>query len=101
VNNTVILGAGSPSIFGYGYGSDCPIIGRPDLGLIYGNTVHAKGPVMVPCLDNTAPTKGCVLSCTLEQWVAEGHDKGTTASPVPRDEEVIAAARHLLVMAMG
>jgi hypothetical protein len=99
VNNTVILGAGSASIFGGGYGSDCPIIGRPDLGKIFGNTIHSKDAVMVPCLDTTAPSKGCVRSCTLQQWVAEGHDNGTTAGPVPRDEEVIAAAKRLLGMA--
>jgi hypothetical protein len=98
VNNSVILGAGSPSIFGYGYGSDCPLIGHPDLGLIYGNTVHSAGPVMVPCLNTSAPAKGCALSCTLQHWVAEGHDRGTTVAPVPRDEEVIAAAKRLLML---
>ena len=85
VNNTVILGAGSPSIFGYGYGSDCPNIGRPELGFIYGNTVHSKAAVMVPCLDVNATSRGCVDSCKLQQWVAEGHDPGTTVAPVPRD----------------
>jgi hypothetical protein len=96
VNNTVILGAGSPSIFGYGYGSDCALIGHPDLGLISGNTLHSSSPVMVPCLDPSTPASGCVLSCTLQHWVEEGHDRGTTVGSVPRDEEVIAAAKRLL-----
>ena len=97
VNNTVVLGGASQSYFGTGYLSDSGLIGHPELGLISGNTVHAKdAAVTVPCLN---PSTGkCSSACPLEQWVAAGHDKGTTVRAMPNDEDVVAAARVLLGM---
>ena len=40
----------------------------------------------------------CTASCPLTEWLAEGHDIGTTVWPLPRDDEVIAAAKKLLGM---
>ena len=103
VNNTVVLGGGSFSYFGAGYPSDCFLVagGQSFPGSnISGNRVHSNAPVMVPCMDRRAPAQGCVLSCTLESWLAEGqsHDTGTTVAPSPQDEEVMASARLLLGM---
>lgn len=94
VNNSVILGGGTFSYFGYGYASDCGL--PPAAGRISGNTVYSNSPIMVPC--NNATVKACSLSCPLQTWVAEGHDVGTTLLPIPPDEEVIAAAKKLLGM---
>ena len=43
---------------------------------------------------------GCTASCPLTQWLAEGHDLGTTVKPLPRDDVVIAAAKKLLGMTL-
>ena len=100
VNNSAILGGHSVSYFGQGYRSDCGLIGRPELGRISGNTLYSRDTtLMVPCLNTT--TGACTSSCTLQQWVKGGHDRGTTLRPVPRDEKVIDAARVLLKDADG
>jgi hypothetical protein len=98
VNNTVIVGGASFSYFGNGYASDCFMVGKPQFAdsSVSGNTVLSKLPLTVQCLNASAPTKGCTLSCTLDQWLAQGHDPGTTVGPLPQDEVVIAAARVLL-----
>ena len=33
-----------------------------------------------------------------KQWLKQGYDRGTTIGPVPRDEEIVAAAKLLLGM---
>lgn len=100
VQNTVLVGGGTFSYFGYGYSSDCFMLGHQqfDSSNISHNAVHSALPIMVPCLDTTAPAKGCLVSCPLEKWLAGGHDPGTTIGPLLPDEEVIAAARLLLGM---
>lgn len=95
VNNSVILGRWTDSYFGYGYGSDCGLIGHPELGQIGANAVYAAaGQVEVACLNRT--TNECSASCSLQDWVAAGHDHGTTVGPIPPDAAVITAAKALL-----
>lgn len=98
LNNSVILGGETTSYFGIGYASDCGLIGHPESGLIGGNTVHSKdaATMMVSCLNES--TKSCSSVCRLSDWIAVGHDQGTTIRPIPRDKDVIAAGRHLLGM---
>jgi hypothetical protein len=99
VNNTVVVGGGTFSYFGSGYPSNCFLVGKPQqLGEIYGNAVHSESVLRVACLNASAPAKGCALSCPLGDWLTQGYDKGTTVGPLPRDEEIIAAAKLLLKM---
>ena len=44
------------------------------------------------------PHDKCASSCPLTQWLAEGHDLGTTVGPLPPDATVILAAKRLLGM---
>ena len=98
VNNTVVLGGGSFSYFGYGYPSDCFLVGKSKqlASAIYGNAVHSNSVLRVPCLNTSAPAKGCTQSCTLAQWLVRGYDHGTTVGPLPQNEEIIAAGELLL-----
>jgi hypothetical protein len=98
LNNSVILNGGSGSMFGSGYASGCGLIGRPGVGVIRGNAVYSKehATMRVACLNST--TKACSVSCLLTEWLAEGHDPGTTVNPIPADDEVMEAARKLLGM---
>jgi hypothetical protein len=64
-----------------GYTSDCGLNGGNRIG---GNAVRSNDTVMSAC------------GKPLQQWVAEGHDNGTTLGPLPHDNEIIAAARILL-----
>ena len=99
VNNTVVVGGGTFSYFGYGYTSNCALAGKPRAtSSIYGNAVHSNTELRVPCLNASAPEKGCALLCPLDQWLKQGYDRGTTIGPVPRDEEIVAAAKLLLGM---
>ena len=99
VNNTVVVGGKSPSYFGYGYPSNCFLVGKPQLvSKVCGNAVHSASTLQVACLNTSAPAKGCDLSCPLNEWLKQGYDRGTTVGPLPRDEEIIAAARRLLGM---
>ena len=85
---------------GSGYASDCGMIGRPpaDESAIRGNAVYSKehATMRVACLNTT--TKACSVSCLLTEWLAEGHDPGTTVHLMPSDGEVMVAARKLLGM---
>ena len=99
INNTLVVGGGSFSYFGAGYASNCFLVGKPQLAsAVYGNAVHSSKVLRVPCLNASAPAKGCALSCPLGEWLTQGYDRGTTIGPLPRDEEIIAAARLLLGM---
>jgi hypothetical protein len=99
VNNSVVLAAGRSDFWGSGYASDCGLVGRPpSFGAIHGNTVYSRehATMRVACLNTT--TKACSVSCLLTDWVAQGHDHGTTVHPMPTDDEVMEAARKLLGM---
>ena len=98
LNNSVILNVGTSDFWGSGYASDCGLIGRPAVGVIRGNAVYSKehATMRVACLNTT--TKVCSVPCLLTEWLAEGHDPGTTVRPVPADDEVMEAARKLLGM---
>jgi hypothetical protein len=73
------------------------VINRPQLGQIHGNAVYSKGATMpVACLNHS--TGACTTVCPLQEWVAQGHDRGTTLAGLPPDGDVVAAARRLLGM---
>ena len=91
-NNTVVL-AGSGT---GGYMSDCGTIALPT-AKISNNTIYAQDQVMmVECTNASNPAAGCSSLCKLRDWVARGHDNGTTLSPIPPDHVVMDAARLLL-----
>ena len=54
--------------------------------LVSGNTVYAPGGVLGRVCGNH----------TLTQWVAAGHDKGTSRHDMPSDDALVAMGRELL-----
>ena len=91
-NNTVVLAGGGTG----GYTSDCGTVANPT-SKISNNTIYAQDQVMmVPCINETCPAAGCVASCKLRDWVARGHDNGTTLAPIPQDQTILNAARARL-----
>ena len=78
------------------YASDCGLVGHPELGQCGGNAIHITGAALqVACTLNSS-SSACTSQCPLEEWVARGHDVGTTLSDLPSDSEIIAAGRQLL-----
>ena len=83
INNTCILNfqPDASSQMGDGYKSDCGL--SPGM-VVYGNTVATPGASVAAC------------GTFLEDWVAAGHDKGTTSVRWPTDATLIAQAKGTL-----
>ena len=87
VNNTVVLSGGAdPCAVPGGYASDCLVVKQPGLNMsVSSNSIRAA-----------AYRSLTACGTTLAQWIAEGHDRGTTLGPLPATAEVIASARTIL-----
>lgn len=71
-------------IFRYpkGYHSDCDL---PDGWVVHDNQIFTKSGALSVC------------GTTLERWVAQGHDNGTTCEKWPSDEQIVQWGRDLLM----
>jgi len=78
VNNTCVLRSADRAV----YHSDCNL---PSGMQVSGNAVYIPGGNISVC--------GGV---PLDEWVKEGHDKGSSMHPMPTDEALIAMARKLI-----
>jgi len=81
INNTCILNYQPTAQNGGGYASDCNL--GPGMK-VHGNTVATPGGSLLAC--------GTFLS----EWVAAGHDVGTTSVQWPADAALVAQARKTL-----
>ena len=79
VNNSCVLRSD------HGYDSDC---GLPSGMIVEGNAVYTPGGKLTVCGNSS-----------LSEWVAQGHDHGTTLHPMPTDDALIAMGRDLLGIA--
>ena len=88
-----------------GYQSDCfTSPQQPPTGRgwdVHDNQVYSQNGSTTVCL--CAPPPGqrgadaaCNVSMPLEEWVARGHDRGSTTSRWPSDEELLAWGKRLL-----
>ena len=75
VNNSCVLRTDR------GYGSDC---GLPSGMAVSGNAVYSPSGNITAC------------GMSLAQWLAEGHDIGTTIRILPNDKTLVAMGRTLL-----
>ena len=87
-NNTCVAKDGGGCYFWPTYASDAPTRnGLPPANFKVGdNAIYATKPIMV----------GAHGNLSLEQWVALGHDAGTTAHPLPSDAVLAQRVRKLL-----
>ena len=86
-----------------GYQSDCfTSLQQPPTGRgweVHGNRVYSQTGSTTVCL--CPPSTGqhsmpCNASMPLQQWVALGHDRGSTSRQWPVDEELVAWGKQLL-----
>lgn len=94
VNNSVVLsGAADPCGVPGGYASDCiSVAHNHSLGMVTaGNTIMAANfeTLEVPAWCSAGQT-------TVQQWIARGHDSGTTVGPLPSLQSVLSSARKVL-----
>ena len=90
-NNTVVLsGAADPCAVPGGYASDCLAVKYPALAMTTsGNTIMAAD-------YRAIPVPAVCGGGTVQQWLSQGHDRGTTLHPLPSTTQVVASARAIL-----
>ena len=93
LNNSVVLsGAADPCGVPGGYASDCiSVVHNHSFGMVTaGNTIMAAN------FETLEVPAWCSASTTVQQWIAKGHDNGTTVGPLPSLESVLSSARGVL-----
>ena len=83
--------------FGWGNGTGCHLSTGPPVSTTK-DPKFAGGTKGPPVPVNPRAKNKCTATCKLTEWLAEGHDLGTTVGPLPKDDTVIAAAKKLLGM---